>query len=375
MLPFVLLMFVPLLFAIVGFNKISVGNGRKWAIIAGYDQRLRAHSLLIPVFFLILWALLALRSDAVGSDTSNYLNHFRYCTQVPLNKALERGIDALFWITTWCIGQISQDPQVYLAVVAAITVIPLAVVYCEDREYGFMKTVMFMNMTTFVMIFSGLRQAIAISMGVIAYELVKRKKLVLFLVVAAIALGFHHSGFIVFLLYPIYHFKIKLKHLWFIVPLIVVVFIFNKQIFGYMAELLTSIFGEDYDLEISETGAITSLMMFILLSVLSYVLPDEKKMDSETFGLRNFLLVAIVFQCFSPVHPLAMRLNYYFIIFIPILVTKIFKYTKDCFKNIEWIFRWAIVGFYLYYYLTKTYESCVTGISSLNTYPYLPFWQ
>jgi hypothetical protein len=91
-------------------------------------------------------------------------------------------------------------------------------------------------------------------------------------------------------------------------------------------------------------------------------------------GLRNFLLMAVLLQCFAPVHTLAMRMNYYFIIFVPIIVPKIFKYAKDNIKDVAKIARGVIVGFFVAYYLYTTYVSCQTGISALNTYPYVPFW-
>jgi hypothetical protein len=38
------------------------------------------------------------------------------------------------------------------------------------------------------------------------------------------------------------------------------------------------------------------------------------------------------------------------------------------------IAKGVIVGFFVVYYLYTTFISCLTGESSLNTYPYIPFW-
>ena len=69
-----------------------------------------------------------------------------------------------------------------------------------------------------------------------------------------------------------------------------------------------------------------------------------------------------------------MRMNYYFIIFVPIIVPKIFKYSKDNIKDVAKLAKSVIVGFFVVYYLYTTYISCQTGESALNTYPYVPFW-
>ncbi|MBR2353331.1 MAG: EpsG family protein, partial [Clostridia bacterium] len=278
-------------------------------------------------------------------------------------------------LLAWLIGQFTDSYQVFLTIVALITIVPMAIIYGQDRRHGFLKIVLFMNMSTFIMLFSGLRQAIAISVGLIAFECVKKKHLFRFLLVALIAFGFHHTGFMVFTFYPLYHAAFKRKHLWFVIPSILLVFVFNKQIFTWATNLLNQFLGDKYLVEIDETGAYTMLLLFILFAVFAYIIPDEKQMDRETLGLRNILLAAVLLQCFAPIHMLAMRMNYYFIIFIPILIPKLLTVVKPNLKDVAGIAKVVLTGFFMLYYLITTYIKCQTGLSVLDTYPYVPFWQ
>ena len=332
---------------------------------------------MLPAFFFLLFLLLALRDESIGRDLANYHSFFDYYLSAGPEAIFEfeEGRDILFWLLNWAIGQFTDNYQIFLAIVAAITLLPIAKLYCEDREYGFLKIILFVNMSTFVMLFSGLRQAIAMSIGLIAYEFVRKKKLLWFLLTVIIAWGFHHTAFMLFLLYPLYHVTLRKKHLWFVIPIIVAVFAFNKQIFGFLTTLLSSWFGEKYDMAIESTGAITMLVLFILLLLLSYILPDDQKIDRETLGLRNYLLLIVLLQCFAPVHSLAMRMNYYFILFVPILIPKILKNTKYHFGDVAWLAKVVMNWFFLIYYLYTTYVSCQTGISTLDTYPYKFFWE
>ena len=70
-----------------------------------------------------------------------------------------------------------------------------------------------------------------------------------------------------------------------------------------------------YDASITQTGAFTMLMLFVMFAVFAFLVPDDATLDAETIGLRNFLLLSIVLQMFAPLHTLAMRMNYYYIIF------------------------------------------------------------
>lgn len=376
MFPYLLLIFVPLLFSVVSFSSSFAEYNGKWSVSLGKKREILEHSCLIPVFFIILIVLLSVKDISIGKDTENYSRFFAFYSSITPQYILENAEkDILYWLLNWLIGQFTDSFQVYLTIISLLTVLPIAYVYGQDRRHGFLKIIIFMNMSTFVMLFSGLRQAIAISVGLIAFECVKKKHLFRFLLVALIAFGFHHTGFMVFTFYPLYHAAFKRKHLWFVIPSILLVFIFNKQIFTWATNLLNQLLGDKYLAEIDETGAYTMLLLFILLAVFSYIIPDEKKMDKEMLGLRNFLLAAVLLQCFAPVHTLAMRMNYYFIIFIPILIPKVLNSVKENFKDVAGIAKAVLVVFFLLYYLIATYISCQTGHSALNTYPYVPFWQ
>lgn len=375
MIPYLVLLFVPFLFSCVAFTATVQEQNRKWSLSVGTDKKILNSSFMLPAFFFLLFLLLALRDEYIGRDLQNYHSYFDYYSSASLEEVFEEGRDVLYWLLNWVVGQFTDNYQIFLAIVAAITLLPIAKLYCEDREYGFLKIILFVNMSTFIMLFSGLRQSIAMSIGLIAYEFVRKKKLLWFLLTVFLAWGFHHTAFMLFLLYPLYHVTLRKRHLWFVVPIIVAVFAFNKQIFSFLTNILSSFLGEKYDMPIESTGAITMLILFILLAVLSYILPDEKRLDRETIGLRNYLLMVVLLQCFAPIHSLAMRMNYYFILFVPILIPKILKNTKYHFGDVAWLAKVVMNWFFLLYYLYTTYVSCQTGISALRTYPYRFFWE
>ena len=374
MLPYVLLIVVPVLFCYVGLKQND--NGRKTVVIGknGYN---RVNSLCIPVFFTILFLLLALRSKEIGRDLPNYEYIFNQYCRASLSEILyssnlyqtEKG----FMVLNWLIGLISKDFQWYMAAMAAVTVIPVAKLYAEDRRHGFLKIILYVNMSIFVVLFSGLRQSVAIGMGAIAYKYVREQKLIPFLAVCGIAMTMHHSSFMLFPMYFLYHMTWKKKHLLFVIPVIVAVFVFNQQIFGLMLALLP---GEKYgDAFITRTNAYGSLILFALFALYCYILPDETNMDEETLGLRSFVLMAVALQCFAPLHALSMRLNYYYILFIPVAMAKVCTCVRVKYRKAAAVAEVILVAFFVIEFLSGIYQSYITGISSLDTVPYIPFWK
>lgn len=371
MFPYLVLIFLPVAFLFVLLTK----QNQRQVLVIGKDPEIQNNSLMIPVYFAILFGLLALRHEEIGSDIGTYKLHYSSIALLNFRQIFVRDGDFLYNLLTWLFTRISTNYRIFLIVVAAIILWPIVAFYAEDRTYSFLKMILFINMPVFIMIFSGLRQSLAFSVGVIAYKYVRERNVWKFLLWALISMGFHHSGFIVFAFYPLYHAKFHRKHLWIVAPLMALTYIFNKQIFETAVAVLTFVFGEDYSAEVMDTGAYTMLILFVLFAIASYVLPDEELMDEETLGLRNFLLAAVAIQCFVPLHQLAMRMNYYFVLFIPVLIPKILKSCKFSMRQAAYLSNWVFSIYFLVYYLDKLYTSCSTGISSLNTYPYRFFWQ
>ena len=120
----------------------------------------------------------------------------------------------------------------------------------------------------------------------------------------------------------------------------------------------------------TSTGAYTMIFLFLLFTIFAFIIPDEKKLDKETIGLRNFLLLALTLQMFAPLHPLAMRMNYYYIIFIPVLIPKIIEARNYQWKKIGiWGRNVMIMFFAIYFFMI------LKGSNNLNAYPYHFFWE
>jgi len=367
MIPFIILILLPVFCCFVAIKK----NGKKNKIICmGSSSYIQENSLAIPIFFFSFFLLLALRAESVGRDISGYAYYFDVFQSLSWRQMLAYDLDILFKILLWGIGRITDSFHVFLAVVAGLTMLPIAMVYQQDRRHSYLKIILFTGVGIFSMFFSGIRQCLAMAVGMIAYSYTKERKLLPFLLSVMFAIGFHHSAFILLFMYPVYYANFKTKHLWFVVPTIVTVFVLRKQVFG----LLDLVFS-GYDFTQVTTGAYGSLLVFVLFAVFSYVIPDEKKMDRELLGLRNLLLLSVVLQCFAPVHSLAMRFNYYYLLFIPLLLPQIIDIPKTKWRQVAAFSRYVLSAFYTLVYADMLITFHNTGRSSLDILPYVPFWK
>ena len=367
MIPYLLLILIPFLFQFIAIEK-----RKTYKLYIGHTSRVKDNNIALDMFFIILIIMLILRNESVGRDLKNYKYLFEKFSELSFKTIIEGENESIYALFNWFIGKVSNSYQFFVGIIAVITVVPIALLYREEKKYSYVKIILFVNLSTFVMLFSGIRQAWAISLGIVAYRMVRKHELWRYLLVCIIAIGIHRSAFMLLFMYPLYYVRFYKKHIPLIGLIVGTVFVFNQRIFAFLGKLLTTF--TDYEVIITNTNAYGTLILFCLFLIMSYVITDENKLDRDTIGLRNFLLLAIIIQCFVPLHTLAMRMGYYYIIFIPITITKVLECKKQQYSQIAKIIEIVICVFFTFVFVRTTYLSYVTGVSALDTVPYIPFW-
>ena len=357
MIPYFLLIALPVLARIMGSRyRFTYGRQRLYETSAGS----------IDIFMFWFMLLLAFRSVEVGNDTAQYQRLFNeYSTQNIRQLWSSTSHELGFKILNRLVDAVGGNYQLLLIISAAICVYPLHFFYKRESEKQLLTIALFLTVAPFVMYFSGIRQSMAMSMGIAAWYCAREKKLLRFVAVILILMQFHRSSVILLALYPLYHVRITRRWLWFVIPCIVLVYVFRTQLFSVVLVLMW----EDYG-DIRETGATTVLLLLILLAIYSYIIPDEKLMDNDTIAMRNILLLTIAIQIFALLHTLAMRMNYYFLIYIPILIPKIAARSKKGYQQIADLSVVVMTVYFMYYFIS----SGLNGSDDLNIYPYIPFW-
>ena len=370
MIPYILLIVIPALFQFVSIKTVK----KKRVLVVGNAPDIYENNFVLPVFFFILLLLLVLRDESIGRDLSNYKYLFNYFESCGIDKIWEYDLEILYKLLNRIISQFTSSFQIFIGIVACLCVIPVALFYCQDRKHGMLKILLFVDLSTFVVMFSGLRQSIAVAFGIIAYQFVRKKKLIPFLVTVLVAFGFHQSALILFAMYPLYHVTLRKKHLLIIVPAMMSVFVFNRPLFSFLLGIMGQYSDKYVGETISPTGAFGVLILFALYAIFACVIPDETRMTREDIGLRNIMMLIVCIQCFAPLHSLAMRMNYYFLMFIPILMGRVLDIPQARYRQVAKFAEFVLIVFFLYEYVSSIYNSYLTGVSALDTVPYMPFW-
>jgi len=204
------------------------------------------------------------------------------------------------------------------------------------------------------------------------YQYCKEKNIKKFLLMVFLAWLFHKSAFIMLLMYPVYQLRLKKQlHMLYLLPGLALVYIFNMPIFRFLILFVGDEYYEQYSEGVRETGAYTVLILLIIMLLYAFLLSDSKKLDDDTVGLRNLLILSVFLQTFASVHSVAMRMNYYYLLFVPILIPRIIVSGKTKFQTVIKLSIICMVVFFTVYYFYKAY----TGTDILQVYPYKVFLQ
>ncbi len=359
MWPYVFMLALPIAVQHVRLNKTKLLIAKQ----NGYNN-----AAAMRLFWVILCLLLCLRHESVGIDLKNYNRIFIFICESDWAQALGRSPEVGYSFLNKVVSLFSDDFRWIIVISAVLGVYFIAKAYIKYSVDASLTMVLFLIMSNFILLFSGLRQSISISLGFLAFEYVRRKKAGRFLAVVAVAMIFHISAFMLLFMYPLYHMRITKKSLLWVIPVLTVVLVFNKQIFGAAVSVLSRF--TKYEGAISSTGAYTMLMLFVAFAVFSYIIPDENKTDSNLMGLRNFMLFSVALQMFAPLNNLAMRMNYYFIAFIPLLIPQVIRCSSERWKQTATLARGVMLAVFVLYFLIY-----IPADNSLNTFPYRFMWE
>jgi hypothetical protein len=355
MTPYIILLIIPLLFG------MSKSQSKK--------------NIALMVYFIALFLILSLRSVNVGTDLANYGPKFKVLVNAEWSDIPYLLREIGYGYLNKAVGYVTHDFQIFLVIVAAITVIPLYFLYRSPDKWNYLKVVIFMNMAIFPMMFSGLRQTIAISLGVCAYLALLHKKIWIYALLVVCAFYVHHSAIMLIMLYPLSLFNIKPKYLLLLIPLFIVLFIFRTQVAEFMLVAMSSsddlaIYGERYG-DFSDTGAYGSLVLFMIFTIISYLCTDEHQLTKHAIFLRNILVVASFMQMVALINPVTMRINYYFIAFVPIAVPICLSYCKTKYKAVVNVLCICLAVILTGFYINRAFW----GQDVANVYPYEAFWE
>ena len=147
--------------------------------------------------FLLLWFLTAFRSSEIGNDTNNYLYYFDIFTNgIDLTRRAEIG----YQFFVFFIGKFTRDQHAFLIITASVMYCGIGVYLFKYSKNPAVSLCLFFSFFFSVYI-NILRQCMAMMIALYGYQLLKSGKKTLAALLFLMAMCFHTTAIVCFLLF------------------------------------------------------------------------------------------------------------------------------------------------------------------------------
>lgn len=235
---------------------------------------------------LVLFFLMAFKSENIGSDTPNYIEFFyrlKYTNNmIDSNSRFEKG----YQVYNKMLGLLSDNHQI-LFIVTAIICIGLISFCISKISINWMYSLFLLIGFRFYYFFmTGIRQSIALALVFLSYIFLIKNKTLCYILTIIIAIYFHFSAFIFILALPLYKMKINYKNISIVSVIILINFIFADVIINKVLEILPAYYSGYLLTESFSTNNLTDIvgvLMPILFLIFAHTTNYIQNIESCTY--------------------------------------------------------------------------------------------
>lgn len=338
-----------------------------YVILAMILNKRNLNKVMAIVCGIAIITMIGLRHPSMGIDLGygryyGYLSSYEILSEMKWKYVITKpflNYEVGYRLFNRFLGMFNLDIQSFLFICAGISIAPILYIIYKYSESSIVSYMIYIGLPVFQLLYSGLRQDIAIGLCVLSLVFVIKKKLVPFLIIVIIAFTFHSSAIIFLISYPLYHFKVSKSQRILSCVCLIPVYIFKTPLFL----ILSKIFKDDISLD--NNGAITLFILFVLVYVFCTIYNDESKMQN---GLLNLFYVACLCQAFGGLYSVAIRVGYYFMISLILLLPNLLRTMCDSKEKVY--YNLVIPSAFFTFGLYSIYHS-----SWSMAYPYNWFWE
>lgn len=299
-------------------------------LLYAYGQKIKiTKKACIEAVTVLLTLFAGLRSWWMG-DLIKYYTLYRSCNGEGWQEAVFQNVENIgvrLFFKGAGVLHISYDVCIFL--IAALVAISLGVLVFQYSPSPYWSYLMYIGMGFYLFTYTGLKQAIAMSLIVVAacgYFEQKPVKVVLWTVVASF---FHAPALIFLLVFLLPQKKLGAKYLVVVALLFATTFLFKSQLVG----LLSQAYYDDLSAyeNISEVGGRFIMMLLIMAAAL--ILRPLRRWDRMYVCVFNLMVLAAICQVFSVYSNNFSRLADYFyqfvVLFIPMMLEPGYQQAKQ----------------------------------------------
>lgn len=277
----------------------------------------------------------------------SYLLIFRTISTLSFRNIWSYNLEKGFVLVNKVVSLITLNERFFIIIFSFIAIYLIKKFIEKNSKKLWLSYFLFVTLGYYFMIFSIIRQFIAIGILLLSLESIKERNLKKFLIYYIIGVSFHWTALVFILLYIVYPIKINIKYLVIINFGIIINFIFLDKIIIFLLNLLPKYEYMYKDIIIKGEGLKLLLLLYIIffLGVLLKKLNIREEKEKIYF---HMMALAVYLQSLSYGFSLFTRVVNYFSIIMIIFIPNLIVNQKD--KSIKILSIISVIILTMYYY-------------------------
>ena len=325
---------------------------RKIFFTLSEDRFLKSKKRMLVLAVLPMALLYGLRYEKIGNDTIGYVRFFETTVRkLSFSELFESGDERFeigFKLYTKIISLFSDSYTIYFIITAIILFGVLARFAYKYTENPFVVLYMFMTLGTYAFYETGLRQALAMTVCLLAVDFVHGKKIIKFVLTVLVAALFHRSAYIFLLLYPLAHIKRT--------PFKIIANVLAGLVavggFSFFQDLFNTWLGYDYEIEQMGSGQIFALLVTVIVIYALFVLSGNKDSNIGQGVIVQMALFSVIFWVLRLISRTAERISFYYTFGVYVYFAQTFKNDKDKMQVVARMM--FLIAFFALFYLRNS---------------------
>ena len=278
--------------------------------IAFDDRRKKNY---IVICGLIMALMIGLRYKGTGSgDTAFYYSNWEMMSSVAWKDLpdilqivdMERG----YQICVWFLSHIFPSGQWALFLSGAFFSISVCLFTYRNSKNPVLSLVVFNSLGLFNFMVQGLRQSIAMSICLLAYEQCKNRRFFKFALLVAIASLFHGSALVFILVYFLSKFRLSITQM----AIFAVLTFIGLQFLPYAFSILNMAMNENYEMGVAaESGGVVAILIYAVSICFGTLFKDLSDEHYAMF-VYSAIIASIAMLLRNSVNGIAERISFYF---------------------------------------------------------------
>ncbi len=270
--------------------------------------------------------LYALRYRRIGADTPGYVSSFLNIRNYTFSELFENEFrhEKGFLLYEKIISLFTDNYTVYFLITSIILFGILGRFAYKYSGNVCVFLFLFVSLGTYQFYLTGLRQALAMSICMLAFDYVKNKKVCKFILYVIFASLFHRSAIIFLIVYPLCNLK-KISSTIMSYGITTVGLLISFTSFN---DFVNDLLGYEYGVEQTGNGQIFLILLSIFMLYSLYNVPKIKKRGINTVPIMHLSFITIMLWVLRLVSRVAERPSYYFICGLYAFIGLSFKYGR-----------------------------------------------